>query len=855
MGEVWRATDTRLGRSVAVKILPAELSANAMLRARFEREAKTISQLGHPNICSLFDVGDNYLVMELLEGETLADRVVRGPLPMPAVLEIGAQIADALERAHRAGVVHRDLKPGNVMLTKSGAKLLDFGLAKSGGLQSIDPNMLTEAKPLTQEGSIVGTFQYMAPEQLEGLDADARTDIFALGCVLYEMATGRRAFQGTSKTSLIAAIVGSEPTPISAIQPLTPPAFEHVVQKCLAKERDARWQSAHDIAEELRWISQAGSQAGVAGPVVAKRRQRERLNWALAMLAVAAVAGAAAWFGAARWTKSHERAPLYRLTIATPPGSVLGYGAGRPALSPDGRLLAYASYTREGFALLVRDLADPAWRTLAGTTGAISPFWSPDSRQIGYFARGSLWKVAADGSGTPEEIARLQPGFPKEGTWGPDGTIVFESGRLYRVNASGGEPIELHLFPDKATVIGVELLPDGKHFLCSVADFAAGNAKHFVASLTSGEAPKQLVRGENSASYADGHLFFVRAGTLYAQPFDARALALSGEPKAITKVQSFPVEMAYFTVAGDTLVYLPQGSEVRTELRRVDRTGKPLGTIGPQAFFFSPRISHDGTRVAVDESATSGEGDIWILDVATGASTRVSFAPQNESGPNWGPGDADILYFGSSFAQGKGVLLRKTLRGAQPSTVFESTLLYTGDWSADGKTVLACMTDRVGDPMQVVALSVGDWKATPLGVKATAPHFSPDGKWFAYCADESGGRSRNEEIFVQPFPPNGSKWQISGDGGTMPVWRRDGKALYYVDAAGRMMESAVSVGADGGFTSQAPQPLFSTALREGAGVFSQYDLFPDGTFLLNRIPDTATTPLTVVLHWKQALAH
>jgi hypothetical protein len=848
MGEVFKARDTRLDRSVAIKVLPAEFSNNTQLRIRFEREAKTISQLNHPNICTLFDVGEGYLVMELLEGESLADRIERGPLPIAEVLRLGAQIADALDRAHRAGIVHRDLKPGNVFITRSGAKLLDFGLAKSDQ-QTAAFDAATQQKPLTQEGTILGTFQYMAPEQLEGLEADARTDIFAFGAVLYEMATGKRAFEASSRTSLIAAIVSAEPPPISAIQPLTPPALEHVVKKCLSKDRETRWQSAHDIAEELRWISEAGSQAGVASPLVAAKRLRQRVRWIATIVAVAAIAAAAAWFASARKTLRDEHAEIYRLTVPTPPGSILGYAAGRMALSPDARMLTYASFGRDGNVLMVRKLSETSWRILNGTVGACAPFWSPDSQQIGYFARGSIWKVAADGAAGPEEIAKTFATTPLVpiASWDRNGTILFSIGvGLYRVNATGGEPVEMLPFGKKRPVTSVAWLPDGRHFICGID--TGTTIEHYVASIDAKEAPVKLSSGDTAVVPAGDYLLFANASTLYAQPFNARKLALEGERRAIAKIQMFEREAAYFSVAGDTLVYLPIGSEVRTQLQRVDRSGKQTALFG-FAFFFSPRISHDGKRIAVDSSATNGPGDLWMIDAATNAGTRLTFDPANESAPTWGPADSDLIYFKN--APEKAILMRKQIAGGQPSVALKiERETFSGDWSRDGKWYAAQTPPGLGVAVEAIyVFALPEWKKV-AEIAGVSPRFSPDGRFIAYTAREG---SRASEVCVEPFPPNGSKWQVSVDGGITPVWRPDGKALFFIDSAGKLAESAISIGADGSFSAQPPQPLFSVALREGVASWPQYDVFPDGTFLLNRIPDDATTPMTLVLHWKEAL--
>jgi serine/threonine protein kinase len=457
MGEVWRGRDTRLDRSVAIKILPAEFAQNAQFKQRFEREAKTISQLSHPNICTLYDVGENYLVMELLDGESLAEKLAKGPLPLEQVLRYGVQIADALDKAHRAGIVHRDLKPGNIMITKSGAKLLDFGLAKVGA--SIDLDGPTQHKPLTQEGAIVGTFQYMAPEQLEGEEADARTDIFAFGAVLYEMATGQRAFEGKTKTSLIASIVTAQPKPMSQVQPLTPPALEHVVRKCLAKDRDDRWQSAHDIAEELRWISEAGSQAGVATSLTLRRKTRERIAWIAALVLTALVAAA---FGLRR----PRPIPVITSSITAPLHAPFEF-IGQATLSPDATSIAFVGFGKSGTSLCIRPMDKNEPRQLAGTQGALAPFWSPDGKSLGFFADGKLKRIAV--AGGPARVISVAEGPFPGGTWNKHDVIVFSaegSGPLYRVDAAGGKPQALtKLSPEEEAHRWPAFLPDDEHII------------------------------------------------------------------------------------------------------------------------------------------------------------------------------------------------------------------------------------------------------------------------------------------------------------------------------------------------------------------------------------------------------
>ncbi|MCM2317460.1 MAG: serine/threonine-protein kinase, partial [Thermoanaerobaculia bacterium] len=428
MGEVWRAKDTRLERDVAIKILPGDFATNVQLKARFEREAKTISQMNHPNVCTLFDVGHDegidYLVMELIEGESLADRLLKGPLPIELVLRHGTEIASALDAAHKQGIVHRDLKPGNVMLTKAGAKLLDFGLAKSGPLMSATSSVSqladgpTVHKPLTEQGTILGTFQYMAPEQLVGQEADPRTDIFAFGAVLYEMATGQRAFVGKNKTSLVAAIVSGTPPPVSQVAPLTPPALDHVIKKCLEKDPDDRWQSIHDVADQLRWISEAGSRAGEPAPLLAKRKTKLRVAWALH--AATALVAVAATLGVIYATKAPPR--VLRATLLPPDKLVFEPTNGAMALSPDGKRLVFPARDSSGKTTLwVRSLDALTAQPLAGTDGGHSPFWSPDSRFIGFFSNGKLRKIDASG-GPPQVLCDARNG--RGGSWSRSGVIL-----------------------------------------------------------------------------------------------------------------------------------------------------------------------------------------------------------------------------------------------------------------------------------------------------------------------------------------------------------------------------------------------------------------------------------------------
>jgi len=542
MGEVYRARDTRLDREVAIKVLPQHLSASGQLRERFEREARAISSLKHPNICTLYDVGRegelDYLVLEYLEGESLAQRLERGPLPVEQVLSYGIQIAEALERAHRQGVVHRDLKPGNVMVTKDGLKLLDFGLAKpmAGAAMAASAfGAMTashEHKPLTAEGTIVGTFQYMAPEQLEGKDADPRSDLFAFGCVLYEMTTGKRPFDGKTQASVVASILASEPPALSTIQPLTPPALERVVKTCVAKDPEERWQTAHDVKLQLKWIAEGGSQAGVAAPVIAHRKHREWTAWGLAgLLLLLAIAG-----GLAYWRVASTPQRVIRTAILPPDktGFSLTGRYGVPAVSPDGTKVAFVAVKDSHRSIWLRTLSTGEAKSISGTEDGYAPFWSPDSRFLAFFANSKLQKVAIDG-GPPESICDADDA--RGGSWGSKNVIVFTPTRfsaIFSVPAAGGTPVQVTEMVNALSHRWPQFLPDGEHFLfVSSPSGSASNASNVLIGSIKNKDTKVAVASPYNAEYADGYLFFMRDENLTAQRFDPASGELSGEPVSL----------------------------------------------------------------------------------------------------------------------------------------------------------------------------------------------------------------------------------------------------------------------------------------------------------------------------------
>jgi serine/threonine protein kinase/WD40 repeat protein len=865
MGEVYRARDTRLDRTVAVKVLPSAMSSSPEVRQRFEREAKTISQLSHPHICALYDVGregeTEYLVMELLEGETLSDRLAKGALPLDQTLRYGQQIADALDKAHRQGIVHRDLKPGNVMLTKSGVKLLDFGLAKAIA-PSATPSSLTSLptqQGLTQEGTILGTFQYMAPEQLEGKDADARTDIFALGAVLYEMATGKKAFSGATQASLIGAILHTEPAPISSIQPLVPPGLDRVIKTCLAKDPEDRWQSARDVASELKWTGQSSE---AAAPTASAARQRGGgwLAWAVAALAIllALVAVAAAILNARRASPL----PLIRTSIVLPELS-----APRAAtLSPDGTKVVLVARDSSGRSILwIRSLDSLAAQPLSGTESSAFPFWSPDSRFVGFFADGKLKKIAVEGG--PAQTLCDAP-LSRGGSWGRDGTIVFSpvpDGPLYRVPASGGVAEAVTRFDPARGETSHRwpfFLPDGRRFLYLVASFGSGEERAkmgvYSGSLDSKE-EKFILPAKSTMAYSPpGYLLFLRERTLMAQAFDEKSLTVRGDAFPVAdRIQYFPqTANTLFSVSNTGLLLYQSGSsQVLAQLTWLDRSGREVGSLGVPADLANPRISPDGKRVAVDViDHQTGNMDIWIYPSSGGVATRVTSDPAIDGAPVWSP-DGDRIAFMSLRKGHPDVYLRNASGAGSEECILQSDRAkYTADWSPDGRFLLLRVIDAKSN-LELWGLPVaGDRKPFPFLKAAfgvSHGQFSPDGHWVAYASNESG----KWEVFVAPFPGPGGNWKVSAAGGSEPRWRRDGRELFYLAPDGKIM--AVEVKTSPTFEAGTATPLFQTRRRvtvSSTDMFS-YDVSADGQrFLVSTdVGEVTSSPLTMVLNWTAGL--
>ncbi len=797
MGEVWRGRDTRLDRSVAIKILPAGFAQDDERRQRFEREAKAISSLNHPHICTLFDVGHegdtHFLVMELLEGESLADRLQKGPLPLDQVVKFGGQVADALDAAHKQGIVHRDLKPGNVMLTKTGAKLLDFGLARSGaGLGGVSGStaLPTDAKPLTSVGTILGTFQYMAPEQLEGAEADPRTDIFALGALLYEMATGRRAFEGKSKTSLIAAILASQPPPISSVQPVMPPALDHLVRKCLEKGPEDRWQSAHDVASELRWIGEAGSQAGAPATLSLRRRSRERLAWVLAAVFATASLVCLGWTLRLRSAAREADRPFRAELVLPPEFRLAGIGAGALALSPDGQRLAFATFSDLQRGLAVRDLEPGETRRLAGTEGAEFPFWSPDSRSIAFFADGRLKKVEAVG-GPVQVVCEARSG--RGGSWSSDGTIVFApdiAGPLMKVPAAGGNPTPLTRTVDpQSTHRNPWFLPDGQHFLFTARETTgAGLGGIAVGSLDGGEAKLLLERGSNP-QYSDGFLLSVIDGNLVAQPFDAGRRTLAGQALPIAAAIEYHSsrDLAHFSVSRAGLLAYRQIRLRRTQLVWLDRAGKEIARVGEPSYYASLHLGADGRTLAVVRSDAAGTNDVWTLDLQRSQMTRSTFASASFLWAALSP-DGARLAVSTLGTGGLTSWVQPISGGGSRRTLLEKARFAVTGWSPDGSFLIG-VTQEAGTGFDVAYVAVADpskiTRFTTSRFDEQAAALSPDGRWIAYESYET----RRAEVFVCDFPKGARKWQASSSGGGRPTWRSDGRELYFTGPEGAMAAS------------------------------------------------------------------
>ncbi len=839
MGEVYRARDTRLDRTVAIKVLPEHIAKRDDIRQRFEREARAVASLNHPNICVLFDIGSQdgtgYMVMEFMEGETLADRIAKGPIPIEQALKLAVQIADALDRAHRAGVTHRDVKPGNVMVTRDGVKVLDFGLAKAGTSATLGPNDATLTHALTTEGVILGTPQYMAPEQFEGKEADARADIWAFGAVLYEMVTGQKAFQGKSYSSLVGAILSTDPPPM-AVTPFTPSWLERLVRRCLNKDPEERYQSMRDVVLDLR--APAPEPASTAAPAKAGY-----WLWAFLASAVALVALAAVHF----WPATPAELPLRTLSINPPDRATIQ----EAAISPDGKQIAFAAILDGKRQLWVRPMNSLSARLIDDADSARLPFWSPDSRWIGFFAGGKVKKL--DASGGPAQVL-CDFSISHGGTWNAEGTIIFANDTfgLMRVPALGGTPVPLTI-PDRAKGESSHrfpvFLPGGRRYLYAVLASNDNVAGIYLGTLDSKERTR-LLGDISSAEYVvgpsgAGYLLFVRQGTLMAQPFDPGRGVLTGDALAVMQqVETSSFLRGRFSVSGNGFIVTETGGADRARLTWLDRTGKTLGVVGePMAALARPQLSPDDTQV-VFRQTDGWNPDIWRRDLVSGIPTRVTFSRLNHN-PVWSPDGSRIAF--ASGRLGVNQLYVKSISG----TGAEELLLQTENsktptsWAANGRWLLYTEQDaKTRSDLWILPMD-GERRPAPFlqtSFDEKDGAFSPDGRWIAYVSDESG----NDEVYVQPFPATGAKWRVSRDGGRWPAWRRDGKEIYWLDASAALQAAAANAGIP--FQVGAPQRLFETRIQNPN---ERYAVSADGKRFLVPLPVNieAVRPLTVIENW------
>jgi len=895
MGEVWAATDTRLHRAAAIKALPVEVANDPERLARFHREAQVLASLSHPNIASIYGLeerdGAPYLALELVDGDDLSVRMGAGRVPVDEAIEIAVQIAAALEEAHDKGIVHRDLKPANIKIASDGkVKVLDFGLAKalSGDVANADGSPDWSRSPTltaamgTRVGVILGTAGYMSPEQARGKAVDRRADIWAFGVILFEMLTGERMFVGETVTDVVAAVVTREPA-WERLPAGTPGNVRRVLRRCLHKDPRKRLRDIGDAALELGEAAgeDGGAERGGASDPAAGASLRRPSRRLVGLAGVAGLALGLVAMPAIRNLLGRDGGgvrPIWS-TLSAPAES--GYDFTRfLEISPDGRRVVFAGPAPDGDdpVLWVRDLDAERPRPLFGTEGARQPFWSPDSRSIGYFAGGKLRQIGIDG-GVTRPIASVGAA-PRGACWAADGTILFVpdwSEPIYRVSAAGGTPEAVTTFNQERLELShrwPQMLPDGRHFLYFIVStypalnpaepLEADKSGLYVGTLDGTEPPKLVTTARSRAVYRDGYLLYVDDGLLVAHAFDLDGLALQGDPVALAEGVTQSVDAlwggALFSVSDEGTLLFARGAPERRPISRLtwfDRSGHAVGTIGEPAAYESVRISHDGRRVA---TSIADPGDIWIHDVQRGASSRFTFDPGNDITPVWSPDDAEVLFQSTRVSAGQeftpASLYRKVSSGLEPEERIPLTLggptFLPSDWSPDGGSVLLTALSP-GTGADILVYSFADGTATAFlateGDEDSA-RFSPDGRFVAYASSESGQR----EIYVQAFPGRGGKWQVSRGGGLLPVWRGDGRELFF-QSDGKLMVAAIDTAE--GFRAEPPVPLFDYVAVVNTDGYYTYDVSSDGERILLFSPeepdDASAASLTLLQHWRSLL--
>jgi Tol biopolymer transport system component/predicted Ser/Thr protein kinase len=852
MGEVYRAHDSRVGRDVAIKISTAQFSE------RFTREARAIAQLNHPNICTLFDVGPNFLVMELVEGPTLADRIGQGPIPMDEALKIVYQIAAALEEAHEKGVIHRDLKPANIKIKPDGlVKVLDFGLAKvapaSAGGSSENAATLTMLA-VSKSGTILGTAAYMAPEQARGLQVDRRADIWAFGVVVWEMLTGEMLFQGPTVTDILAQVVTKTPDYSSV-----PPRAKKLLERCL--NRDPR-ERLRDIGEARFLLQEEPVMAPGIGTAPSPSRFGHGAAGAIWPAATAVAALAALGLGYVAYKHYTEEPPLLKMALPVPEKTQLANAGAIPAISPDGRHVAFAANVDGRIGLWLRDLDASSARELPGTVNAGYPFWSPDSRWVGFFADGRLKKIDVTG-GPALVLCDVAQG--RGGTWNQEDVIVYGTTTgLFRVPAAGGTPArlsELDHAASETTHRAPWFLPDGRHFLYTVR--AAGDPQKtriYVESVDAKPGSKtgrEVLAADSNAVYVPsihrkpaggGYLIFVRDHTAMAQPFDAANAKTTGDAAAIAEqVDTMPSNsQGQFSASQNGILVYTSGATAagNMQITWFDRSGKQVGTVGTPSQILWATLSPDGSTVAADLQDSTGGRDIWLHDLARGTESRFTFGPALNDYPLWSADGSKIVFY--SVRDGNGNPYEKAASGVGQEEVLDKDPRNNrvDDWSRDGRYLIEEVIDSKTASDIWVIPTFGDKKPFAYlnsGFNEENAKLSPNGQFLAYSSDET----KRDEVYVQTFPEHGGKWQVSTGGGSFPMWSRDGRELYFIGADRKMMAVAVS-GSGNKFEAGVPKALFEVRAAD------QFDVSKDGRFLLKvpRDAAAANVPITVVVNWE-----